>query len=103
MELHISTWSAHNVVGSNGEHIETTTRKARKEDHMGEDHVYKKVELVGSSTDSIDSAIKNAIGRASKSLRQLDWFEVDQIRGHIEDGKVARFQVVLKAGFRLDE
>lgn len=50
---------------------------------MGEDHVYKKIELVGSSTDSVDSAIKNAIARASQSVRQLDWFEVDQIRGHI--------------------
>ncbi|SDP86882.1 hypothetical protein SAMN05428967_4009 [Phyllobacterium sp. YR620] len=69
---------------------------------MGEDHVYKKIELVGSSTDSVDSAIKNAIARTSKSARQLDWFEVDQIRGHIQDGEVARFQVVLKAGFRLD-
>ncbi|PSH68490.1 dodecin flavoprotein [Phyllobacterium brassicacearum] len=69
---------------------------------MGEDHVYKKIELVGSSTDSVDLAIKNAIARASKSVRQLDWFEVDQIRGHIQDGKVAQFQVVLKAGFRLD-
>jgi flavin-binding protein dodecin len=69
---------------------------------MGEDHVYKKIELVGSSTDSVDSAIKNAITRAAQSVRQLDWFEVDQIRGHIQDGKVARFQVVLKAGFRLD-
>lgn len=69
---------------------------------MGEDHVYKKIELVGSSTDSVDSAIKNAIARASRSVRKLDWFEVDQIRGHIEDGKVAQFQVVLKAGFRLE-
>ena len=69
---------------------------------MSEDQVYKKIELVGSSTDSVESAIKNAIDRASKSVRQLDWFEVDQIRGHIKDGKVAQFQVVLKAGFRLE-
>jgi flavin-binding protein dodecin len=81
---------------------ETAARTAREEDLMGEDHVYKKIELVGSSTESVDSAIKNAIARASQSVRQLDWFEVDQIRGHILDGKVARFQVVLKAGFRLD-
>ena len=84
------------------DHTETAVRRARAEDLMGEDHVYKKIELVGSSTDSVDLAIKNAIARASKSVRQLDWFEVDQIRGHIQDGKVAQFQVVLKAGFRLD-
>lgn len=85
-----------------GRTFQTTARTAREEDLVSEDHVYKKIELVGSSTDSVDSAIKNAITRASQSVRQLDWFEVDQIRGHIMDGKVARFQVVLKAGFRLD-
>lgn len=69
---------------------------------MSEDHTYKKIELVGSSSDTVDAAIKNAIARASQSVRQLDWFEVDQIRGHIKDGKVVHFQVALKAGFRLD-
>ena len=82
--------------------VEIGERTARKEDLVSEDQVYKKIELVGSSTDSVESAIKNAIDRASKSVRQLDWFEVDQIRGHIKDGKVAQFQVVLKAGFRLE-
>lgn len=100
MKLHICTWSAQYAGAA--EDAETTARTAQAEDLMGEDHVYKKIELVGSSTDSVDSAIKNAIARASQSVRQLDWFEVDQIRGHIQDGKVARFQVVLKAGFRLD-
>ena len=66
------------------------------------DHVYKKVELVGSSTTSIEDAIKNAIATASKSLKLLEWFEVAETRGHIADGKVAHYQVVLKVGFRLE-
>lgn len=70
---------------------------------MQSDNVYKKVELVGSSGDSVSDAIDGAIERASKTLNNLDWFEVDQIRGHIENGKVAHYQVTLKVGFRLDE
>ena len=65
------------------------------------DHVYKKVELVGSSADSIEAAIENAIATASSSLTNLDWFEVTETRGHIENGKVAHYQVVLKVGFRI--
>jgi dodecin len=67
------------------------------------DHVYKKVELIGSSKTSVDDAIKNAISRASKTMRNLDWFEVDQIRGHIENGDVSHYQVVMKVGFRIDD
>jgi hypothetical protein len=70
---------------------------------MHEDHIYKKIELVGSSATSVEGAIQSALTRASKTLQHLDWFEVDQIRGHIEDGKVAHYQVVLKVGFRLAE
>jgi len=66
------------------------------------DHVYKKIELVGSSKDSIESAIENAIKSAGSSLRNLDWFEVMDTRGHITDGKVSHYQVELKVGFRLD-
>jgi hypothetical protein len=66
------------------------------------DHVYKTVELVGSSTVGIDEAIKNAVARANDSLRNLDWFEVGEIRGHLKDGKVAHWQVKLKIGFRLE-
>lgn len=66
------------------------------------DHVYKKIELVGSSTTSIEDAINNAVETASKSLKHLDWFEVTETRGHIADGKVAHYQVVLKVGFRLE-
>jgi flavin-binding protein dodecin len=67
------------------------------------DHIYKIVELVGSSPDSSDAAIRNAITRASKTLKHLDWFEVIETRGHIVNGNIAHFQVTLKAGFRLDE
>ncbi len=67
------------------------------------DHVYKVVELVGSSETSIEDAIQTAITRASKTLRNMRWFEVMQMRGHIEDGEVRHYQVVLKAGFTLDE
>ena len=66
------------------------------------DHVYKLVELAGSSTTSSDDAIRNAIATAAKTLRHLDWFEVIETRGHIADGKVAHFQVTLKAGFRIE-
>lgn len=67
------------------------------------EHVYKVVELVGSSTHGTDQAIANAIERASKTLRYLDWFEVKEIRGHVTDGKVAHTQVILKVGFRLED
>ncbi len=65
-------------------------------------HVYKMLELVGSSTQSTDDAIRNAIERAGKTVRHLDWFEVVETRGHIADGKIAHFQVKLKIGFRLE-
>ena len=65
-------------------------------------HVYKLVELVGSSSASIDDAIRNAIEAAAKTLRHIDWFEVTETRGHVVDGKVGHFQVTLKAGFRLE-
>ncbi len=70
---------------------------------MHEQHIYKIVELAGSSTESIEGAIRAAIGRAGKTIRNLRWFEVVQTRGHVENGTVQHFQVVIKAGFTLDE
>jgi dodecin len=67
------------------------------------EHIYKVVELVGSSEDSVEDAIKAAVSRASTTLRNLRWFEVLQTRGQVENGKVKHFQVVLKAGFTLEE
>ena len=66
------------------------------------DHVYKLVELVGSSAASTDEAIRNAIETAAKTLRHIDWFEVISTRGHVVDGAVAHYQVTLKVGFRLE-
>lgn len=68
-----------------------------------DDHVYRIIELSGSSQTSVEDAIQNAVNRASKTLRQLRWFEVLQTRGHIEDGKVHHYQVVLKIGFTIDD
>lgn len=67
------------------------------------DHVYKMMEIVGTSTESSDKAIENAIARAAKTIHHLDWFQVVEMRGHVVGGKVAHYQVVLKIGFRLDE
>lgn len=67
------------------------------------DHIYKSVELTGSSKISSDDAIKNAIARASKTLHNLRWFQVTEIRGHLENDEVAHWQVTLKVGFTLDE
>jgi flavin-binding protein dodecin len=67
------------------------------------DHVYKLVELVGTSEEGISKAIDRAIGKAATSLRHLGWFEVVQIRGEIKNGKVQQYQVTLKAGFTLEE
>jgi len=64
--------------------------------------VYKKVDLVGISTQSLEKAVETAIERASKTLHGLSWFEVKEIRGPIKDGKPAEWQVTLAAGFRLD-
>ena len=66
------------------------------------DHVYKTVEVTGSSPDVISDAVRTAVAKASQTLRNLEWFEVETIRGMIADGKVAYFQVTIKLGFRLD-
>ncbi len=66
------------------------------------DHVYKTIELVGSSSKSSDDAVRNAIARAGKTLHNLDWFEVKEMRGHLADGKIVHWQVKLAVGFRLD-
>ena len=67
-----------------------------------EDHVYKIIEIVGSSESSISHAIETAVDRASKTIRGLRWFEVVQARGHIENGKIKHYQAVLKVGFTLE-
>jgi hypothetical protein len=66
------------------------------------DHIYKKIELVGSSPVSIEDAVKNAVAKAAQSIRNMRWLEVVETRGHIEDGKVAHWQVTVKVGFTLE-
>lgn len=67
------------------------------------DHTYRVTEIVGSSPDSVEQAVRNAIARANQTLRNLDWFEVTEVRGHIVDGEIGHFQVALKVGFRLED
>jgi flavin-binding protein dodecin len=65
-------------------------------------HTYKLVELVGSSQTSSDEAIRNAIQKAAATIKHIDWFQVIETRGHVQDGRVAHFQVTLKIGFRIE-
>lgn len=67
------------------------------------DHVYRLSEIVGSSPDSVDEAIRTAIGKAAQTVRNIEWFQVQEIRGQVVDGDVAHFQVALKIGFRVDD
>jgi flavin-binding protein dodecin len=69
---------------------------------MSEHQVYKKIEMVGSSKISIEDAISNAIAQCHKTIKNMDWFEVVETRGHIVDGKVGHFQVTIKIGFRIE-
>lgn len=66
------------------------------------DHVYKKIELTGSSAEGIEAAIRNAVEKASTTVHNLRWFEVIETRGHIQDGAVAYWQVTIKVGFTLE-
>ena len=70
---------------------------------MQEEAVYRRTDLVGSSRESVSDAIETAIARAAKTLRQIEWFEVSEIRGRVQDGKVAQYQVSIKVGFRVEE
>jgi dodecin len=67
------------------------------------DHVYKSVEITGSSPDGVTEAVERAVAKASETLRNLDWFELVGVRGQIADGKVAHYQATLKIGFRLED
>ena len=67
------------------------------------DHVYKSVEITGSSPEGVTEAIDRAIAKAAETLRNIDWFEVTSVRGHVADGSVAHYQVTLKIGFRLED
>ncbi len=66
-------------------------------------HTYRVIEIIGTSPDSIDAAIRNGLARAAETTRGLDWFEVQSVRGHLKDGAIAHFQVTLKVGLRLED
>lgn len=67
------------------------------------DNIYRKTEIVGTSETSVDDAIQGAIKRAASTLRQIGWFEVSEIRGHVENGEIGHYQVTLKVGFALED
>jgi flavin-binding protein dodecin len=67
------------------------------------DHTYRVIEIVGTSPDGVDAAIRNGLARVADTMRTLEWFEVESIRGHLDGATVGHFQVTLKVGFRLDE
>jgi len=67
------------------------------------EHVYKKLELTGSSTTGIEDAVASALAKAAKTVRNMHWFEVIETRGHIDDGKIAHWQVTIKVGFTLED
>lgn len=66
-------------------------------------HTYRVIEIVGTSPDSVDAAIRNAVSRAAETMRGLEWFEVQSVRGHLENGGIGHFQVTLKVGLRLED
>ena len=67
------------------------------------EHIYKHIEITGSSTESSDAAVSNAIAKAAKSIKHMHWFEVIETRGHIEEGAIRHWQVTIKVGFRLED
>jgi dodecin len=66
------------------------------------DHTYRVTEIVGTSHEGVDAAVRNGVARAAQTLRGLDWFEITQVRGHIVDGEIEHYQVGMKVGFRLE-
>ncbi len=66
------------------------------------EHVYKKIEITGSSTESADKAVRNAIAKATKTIKNVDWFEIVETRGQVENDKISFWQVTIKLGFRLE-
>jgi flavin-binding protein dodecin len=83
--------------------IESHVNPPQSKENIMSEHVYKMIELTGSSTQSSDDAVRVALTKASKTLRNMHWFEVVETRGHIEEGKVLHWQVTLKVGLRLEE
>lgn len=87
----------------NGGTTRDNPRQPGRQENTMSEHVYKQIELTGSSTQSSDDAIRVALTKASKTLRGIHWFQVTDTRGHVEDGKVAHWQVTIKVGLRIDD
>jgi dodecin len=84
------------------EEIDVSARQRRDYGLPMANNTYRVSEIIGTSPESIDAAIKSGVARAQQTIRNLDWFEVTEIRGHIADGQIAHYQVGMKVGFRLD-
>jgi hypothetical protein len=97
-----SASSVQSAVNSSSWSFQFVRREKRGHRRAMSDHVYKKIELVGSSPTSIEDAVQNALARAGQTIRNMRWLEVVETRGHIEDGKLAHWQVTVKVGFTLD-
>ena len=96
----LSDWRGH-VAGT--ERVFIVLAGAAADNGRMSEHVYKKIEIVGSSPNGMEEAVQNALSRASKTVRNMRWFEVTETRGYIEDGKVDHWQVTLKIGVTLEE
>src|SRR3954451_18384846 len=83
--------------------VRSAPRSALRDDPAMTDYVYKSVEITGTSSEGVTPAIDRGIAKASETLRNLDWFEVVTVRGHIDEGRIQHYQVTLKVGFRLEE
>jgi flavin-binding protein dodecin len=84
-------------------HGEVRRATQREQEGIMDDHVYRVIQIVGSSEIGIEDAVQRAVARASQTLHNLRWFEVVETRGHVEDGKVSHYQVTLKIGFTIDQ
>lgn len=100
--LHLGGPRVHASSATTTNGLSFTRRPTKGMDAMS-DHTYRVIEIVGSSPDGIDAAIRNAVSRAADTMRGLDWFEMESIRGDLQDGAIAHFQVTLKVGFRLED
>src|SRR5882724_6740756 len=99
---HLSSSKVCSCLKRDPSRVGSQAKGTQRRDHPMSDNIYSVSEIVGSSSQSIDDAIRGAVGRASRTLHNLDWFEVTDLRGRIEDDGRCRCQVTLKVGFRLD-
>jgi flavin-binding protein dodecin len=95
--------TARHGAGEGGKYDHRPHTTSRPQEAFMSDRTYRVTEIVGTSPESVDAAVRNAVRRAGQTLRHLDWFEITEVRGQIVDGEVAHYQVGLKVGFRLED